>query len=387
MSSNITLTAGIRNNLLSLQDTATLLAQTQQRLATGKKVNSPLDNPNNFFTADGLSRRADDLSSILDGVSNAVQTLKAADTGLKTLTNLVNQAKSLANQALQAGSNAQGTFTSAIGGGVDASSVVTTGGVLTFQNGSGPTVDFTIADGATLGSVVNQINAANAGIHASFITDGNGDSQVRIASTQGQNLTVSGTAISAGTIDALTGIAAQAYNASASAGAERAALATQFDDLRTQIDQLITDTGFNGKNLLNGDALSVIFNEKSGSAQSKLDINGVTFDSAGIGLAASANNWASEGDINTSLDNVKAALDTVSSQAAKFGSNLGVVQARQDFTKSLISTLQTGADNLTLADTNEEAANLLALQTRNQLSQTALSLASQQNQSVLRLFA
>jgi flagellin len=194
---NITLSRGIRENLLSLQGTADLLAQTQVRLATGKKVNSPLDNPNNFFTAASLNRRADDLSAVLDGVSNAVQVLKAADLGLKTLTTLVNSAKALANQALQAGSNSTGTFTSAIADpGVDADSVITTGGVLTLQNGSGPTVSFTITDGDTLGELTTEINAANAGFRASFVEDANGVSQWRLASTTGENMTVSGTAIS-----------------------------------------------------------------------------------------------------------------------------------------------------------------------------------------------
>src|ERR1044071_332816 len=103
---DITLSAGVRQNLLSLQSTAQLMAQTQNRLATGKKVNSALDNPNNFFTAQGLEGRASDLSGLLDSMSNAVQTVKAANDGITAISKLVDSAKALANQALQSSDTA-----------------------------------------------------------------------------------------------------------------------------------------------------------------------------------------------------------------------------------------------------------------------------------------
>src|SRR3954454_16558295 len=99
--SNITLTAAVRQNLLSLQGTADLLATTQGRLATGKKVNSALDNPTNFFTAAGLDARASDISNLLDSIGNGVQVLQAANTGITSLSKLVDTAKSIANQVLQ----------------------------------------------------------------------------------------------------------------------------------------------------------------------------------------------------------------------------------------------------------------------------------------------
>src|SRR3981189_2153320 len=99
--SNITLTAAVRQNLLSLQGTADLLAPTQGRLATGKKVNSALDNPTNFFTAAGLDARASDISNLLDSIGNGVQVLQAANTGITSLSKLVDTAKSIANQRLQ----------------------------------------------------------------------------------------------------------------------------------------------------------------------------------------------------------------------------------------------------------------------------------------------
>ena len=165
----------------------------------------------------------------------------------------------------------------------------------------------------------------------------------------------------------------------------RASLEAQYTSLLTQMTQLSKDAGYNGTNLLAGNNLKVVFNEK-GTAF--LTIAGVTLDSAGLGL-----NAPTTGDfqVDANLSNLETALasasSTLRSQASTFGSNLSVVQNRLDFTKGLINALTTGADALVLADTNEEGANLLALQTRQQLSQTALSLSNQAQQGVLRLFS
>ena len=115
-------------------------------------------------------------------------------------------------------------------------------------------------------------------------------------------------------------------------------------------------------------------------------MTGVTFTSAGLAIAAAANAWANDADITAAATTLTAALTTLRSQSQAFSTNLSTVQIRQEFTKAMINTLQTGADALTLADSNEEGANLLALQTRQQLSSTALSLSAQADQAVLRLF-
>jgi flagellin-like hook-associated protein FlgL len=165
---------------------------------------------------------------------------------------------------------------------------------------------------------------------------------------------------------------------------ERAALEAEFNAIRTQIDELSKDASYNGNNLLDGDNLTVIFNEDSTST---LGITGVTFDSAGIGLtAAVVDSYQTDAGINAKLAQLEAALGTLRTQAKTFGSNITVIEIRQEFTRNLIVTLETGAANLTLADANEEGANVLALQTRQQLSSIALSLASQADQQVLRLF-
>ena len=271
--SDIVLSSGVRSNLLELQATADLITKTQTRLATGKKVNSALDNPINFFTAQGLTVRANDLNSLLDAMSNGINTIQTANNGITSITKLVQSAQSLVTQAQQ-------------------------------------TTDTTI----------------------------------------------------------------------------RASLSTQFDGLLTQIGQLAGDAGFNGINLLAGDTLTVTLNETATSSTTVAGVDYTNASAAPLSIATSANNWAAGTDIAASATDLTAALTTLRSQSQTLSSNLQVVQIRQDFTKAMINTLNTGADNLTLADSNEEGANLLALQTRQQLSTTALSLAAQADQNVLRLF-
>ena len=168
-----------------------------------------------------------------------------------------------------------------------------------------------------------------------------------------------------------------------SANATRSSLQSQYNDLLTQIDQLAGDSSYNGINLLGGNNLKVTFNE---NGTSSLTIQGVNFNATGLGLSSvTGNGFQDNHNIETTLSGLDTALTSLRSQAAQFGSNLSIVQTRQDFTKDLINTLQTGADNLVLADTNQEGANLLALQTRQQLSITSLSLASQADQAILKI--
>ena len=269
--SDIVLSAGVRSNLLQLQQTSDLMTRTQTRLATGKRVNSALDNAINFFTAQGFDNRANDLSGLLDSMSNAINTIQAANNGLSAITKLVQSAQSLVSQARQT------------------------------------------------------------------------------SDTAAQNT-----------------------------------LATQFDALLVQIGQLAGDSGFNGINLLGGDSLTVNFNE---DATSKTTVTGVDYTNANATLSiANAGNWQTSSALDTASADLTAALTTLRSEAQTLSANLSTVQIRQDFTKATINTLQNGSAALTLADSNEEGANLLALQTRQQLSTTALSLSAQADQNVLRLF-
>jgi flagellin-like hook-associated protein FlgL len=753
--SGVTLSSAVRQNLLSLQNTASLASITQNRLATGKKVNSALDNPVNFFTASGLDSRSNDIANLLDGIGNGVQALKAADTGITSLTNLISTAKSIANQALQAqigystksnvsttiggatSSDLRGTttYTSATAssnvlykgtaGGTTAAVATTTlggtvgtytgsqafettaggttsiststviygttaslataannqftdgttlsvnGHTITFKAGAAPAaasaptgygVSGSIAtDGsgnsivylgagattatATVGDVLSAIDLASgvgsaviasgvatitpansgqtassittgaislktstgqdltvtgkadalkalglttatgsgnatvaafrtassgslsalitsgstlnvngktitftnaatpgtsavptgSGVTGNLVTDGNGNStvylqvgtvadvlnaidlatgvkttsnssgtatlttttgltassiavsgalQISTGTTSDLTITGSGNAMSAlgltgntgnattftasrtaapggisgttltftafnggtpinvtfgdgtgGTIKTLDQLnaALQANNltatldtsgkltisasndyasstlggaeggqiggtvtstltwtaptapvADANALATRQSLQNDYVSLLSQIDQLARDSSYGGINLIYGDSLKIVFNENGSSA---LQVVGVTFSAAGLGLASpTANAFQDNASINAVVGSLNNALVTLRTQASKFGSNLSVVQNRQDFSKNMINLLQIGADSLVLADSNEEGANMLALQTRQQLSTTALSLASQADQAVLRLF-
>jgi hypothetical protein len=594
---DIVLTAGVRQNLLSLQNTAALTAVTQNRLATGKKVNSALDNPTNFFTSQSLLNRSNDLSALLDQIGQAQQTLQAANQGLTSLTNLVQSAKSIANQALQASkgtityssitgtgtiaadttqatssatyavaaanistssqanftvtdanitalaanatvqvtingeshtftkvangaSAANGTFTTgsdfaaainnAAGFGttnqasaVNAAGTTTvtsvdvtnnftvtgvtntntnavTGDSLTVNDGTNTATFYKVASGAStightyssLANLVSAINASTAGsgggggvtasgpgsnlilssngaitvggnagagfgfatspynnnynstlaalANNSFtvqvgsntahtITFGTGNGQIATRAALNSALAgfadISGSVNSSGKVvltatstDDITlggsGAALTALGLTATtttptativtADTTRANLQTQYNNLLTQIDQLARDSSYNGINLLNGDTLKVVFNEKNTSF---LSIQGVVFNSLGLGLTPiSGNGFQDNTNINNTISAITNALATLRAQASAFGSTLSTVQTRQDFTKNLITVLQVGSDNLVLADSNEEGANMLALQTRQQLSTTALSLANQASQAVLRLF-
>ena len=376
---DITLTAGVRQNLLSLQNTAALMAQTQNRLATGKKVNSALDNPISYFTSQSLNNRASDLSSLLDSISNATQTLQAANNGLTSLTKLVQSAQAIAQQAKQSATTVVplvGSVTGLTGATVNTFSANTD----TVVVGDGTnSVTYTAVAGAgdTVTNILAAINGGTAttNIQASLTSAG----EIQLVNLAGGDIVIGGTS-SAGELASLGLVAGTTTGV---VNSTRSSLASQFDSLRTQIDQLASDSGYNGVNLLNGQNLTVTFNETATSTQS---ISGVTFDAAGLGITAAAHGFQTDTDVNSALTNLTAALGTLRSQAVSFGSSLSVVQTRQDFTKAMVNTLQTGADNLVLADTNLEGANMLALQTRQSLSTTALSLAAQASQSVLRLF-
>ncbi|MEZ5839607.1 MAG: flagellin [Hyphomicrobiales bacterium] len=655
--SDITLSAGVRQNLLSLQNTADLMATTQSRLATGKKVNSALDNPTNFFTSQSLNNRASDLSSLLDSMSNGKKTLEAADNGITALTKSIESMQATVRQARQDASFKASSITlddttlaasttqksisftggevgntavsidllSSLGNGgtatagtfatssftamtLDAASTDTAGtsvatysntmdfanggsndGSLTFNinvDGGGATavtvsyanvaavgnndgvidsaaelqaaVDLGLAaagvnnvttslngndltftsnsTGATSSVAItgaagsNGVVAANSGLTAPTETagaaaqtadtlsfdiavdggsattvtidrsvvagvgnnDGTIDSNTELAAAINAAMTTAGvtgvtaatntgggitfTSASTGsdsaiaitnaavannntttalsdtsglsggtatagldgsstlkTVDALvteinantslsgkvkasndngklrienlstsdltvTGVGSTSGEIDGSTGTStisgntvRRNLANQFNELRNQLNKLADDASYNGINLLKGDKLRLTFNENGTSTidiQAKdADGNVRAINTSTLSIDASTVAEFSDDDsLDARLSALSDALSTLRTQSSDFGSNLSIVENRTEFTKNMINTLQTGADNLVLADSNEEAANMLALQTRQQLSSTALSLASQADQAVLRLF-
>jgi hypothetical protein len=651
--SGIVLSASVRQNLLSLQSTAALLATTQNDLATGNKVNSALDNPTEYFTAQSLNNRASQINNLLDGIGNGIQVLQAANTGITSLQSLIANAQSIANQVLQtsvgystksnvtsatitgstannllgnataatAGSVTAGAFTtlnvSGAGSSATAAADITgsgfaaldlsgansasftlnvdgtsksitlnaaavtaftgaggtlngTASALTAQDvaniidyqvdssdttGAGPVTvsggqlqiasattgatsevaisnytaslgsgstglanashtgtaavpadaqNFTVTvDGGTATSisltaakvaayntangtsfdasslsaadVASLINyqygsniastaggnlvftsgttgtsssvavsavtgtatagstgiaaASNTGVAATGlagetltigatgngtatnITFGTGPGQISTLnqlnaalaannleagiSTTGQiNIITSNNAASS-TIGAIGGTAAasgQAFNGlvgeapveDPNSQATRTNLVSQYNNVLQQIDTTAQDSSFNGINLLNGDTLSMTFDE---TGRSTLNITGVTFNDAGLGLSTltAGTDFLDSNSANKALAALNSASTTLSSEASALGSNLSIVEIRQDFSKSLINVLQTGASNLTLADSNEEAANSQALSTRQSIAVSALALANQSQQSVLQL--
>ena len=448
--SDVILSSGVRANLNSLQTTSKLLQSTQNKLATGKRVTSALDNPTNFFTAQGLNDRANQLSSLQDGISNAVKTLEAADNGIKAITKLVESAQSTARQALQAASENVTTIT---GDGVVDTSGTTAGASasvaekvagqtlnnlgmangdsislqVTTSSGAVNTITFTASDAAnqTVQDVLDTINdsgVASASItndgKLSFSADGGSDIQLTITDDGGDgDATVTNTQATtiyadlgfSTTSDSTISTTAAGYvGVTVSEGASstssdsliisknavgvdaadaNAELTAQYNEILTQIDQLARDASFNGVNLVNSSSssLTVAFNEKRDDAnKSELTIQGKDLTSSGLSLTASSG--LTKEDANNKLDQLSDALTSLRKAGSTFGSQLNTVKIREEFTNDLVNTLQTGADNLVIADTNEEGARLLALQTRQSLSSTALSLASQSDQNVLRLF-
>src|SRR5216683_1152769 len=382
--SGIVLSASVRQNLLSLQSTAELLSTTQNRLATGKKVNTALDNPTNFFTAASLDNRASDISNLLDSIGNGVQVLQAANTGITSLQKLVDSAKSVANQVLQAptGYSTKSSTTSATTVGTAANLVdgtnIASGDTLTIAaTGGGTATSITFGASESL----DQLNAALAANNVSASLDSAG----KLVFTTTNDAASSTLGAVAGTALAFTGVAAASPPvADAASQTIRANLVSQYNNIIQQITTTSQDASFNGINLLNGDDLKLTFNE---TGKSTLNIQGVTFDAAGLGLASlvPGTDFLDSASANATIAKISSASDALRTEASTLGSNLSIVQIRQDFSKNLINVLQTGSANLTLADTNEEAANSQALATRQSIAVSALSLANQSQQSVLQL--
>ena len=277
----ISLTAQMTTNLLSLQNTAKLMGITQERLATGKKVNSAIDDPVAYFDADAHYQLASDYATFKNGMSEAVQTIKTATDTIESIKNLLNQMKSLATSAKSAAS---------------------------------------------------QADAKN--------------------------------------------------------------LWDQFGIIRAQVDHLADDVMYKGVNLLQSDTLNVVFNTKGDD----LEVKGFNAHASGLSIASgSASMWGASStsgavaasqlaNISAAIAAIDDAISTLRSQAKTLASNLSIVTTRQDFTDKMIAILKVGGDNLTLADMNEEGANMLMLQTRQALGIQSLSMASQSAQQVLSLF-
>ncbi|MBR1006550.1 DUF1522 domain-containing protein [Bradyrhizobium diazoefficiens] len=263
------------------------------------------------------------------------------------------------------------------------------GKTLTFTAfNSGTAVNVTFGDGSN-GTVktLDQLNTALQANNLSATIDANG--LLSITATNDYASSTLGSAAAGGAIggtltSTLTFSTASTPVADTGAQTTRANLVSQYNNILAQIDTTSQDSSFNGVNLLNGDQLKLVFDE---TAKSSLSITGVTYNSKGLGLASlvGGTDFIDNSATNKVLSKLNTASSTLRSEASALGSNLSIVQVRQDFNKSLINVLQTGSSNLTLADTNVEAANSQALSTRQSIAVSALSLANQSQQSVLQL--
>ncbi|ALV28208.1 flagellin N-terminal helical domain-containing protein [Pannonibacter sp. Q-1] len=387
MSNNVSLSSAVRANLNALQSTAQMMSSVQEKLSTGKKVNSALDNPNSFFTAKGLENRASDLSSLLDDMGQSVQTLKAADKGITSISGLVDAAKAKVNQAAQTTNQ------------VERTKYVKEYNELLTQ------IQDIAKDSGYKGK--NLLGGQGNDLKVTFNENGKSSLSIssvdytNVSSSTGLNLSRLATGTSGTSTITLT-------NGTATAALTAGSLLSADDEFN--VGDVITLTDTNGSEL---GKLEIKAGTTVGDLQKFLgDVDGVSTDLTGgtltvtsdfkLNLSSSSeaagsfadrstNNSAESGfaldsGIDDVLNSLKKAQDTLRSQASTFGTNLSIVQNRQDFTKSMVNTLQEGAGRLTLADTNQEGANLLALQTQQSLASTALSLAAQADQNVLRLF-
>lgn len=522
---DITLNSAVRANLRTMQATTELMNRTENRLSTGKKVNSALDNPTNFFTAQALERRSGNLGSLLDSVSNSVKTLEAADNGISAITDLLEQMKSTARSAQQSPS-AIGTragFTSSVSGltadnlltpnvaatvtgtavtdgtnpvtatsdiadispalaagdtltvngktikfyadqtgadagdgdynfsitagdttvqdvldsiegalgtgssatidatgaitvtGADATQSFTFGGTnaaaalglpttanaptssvdgqtLTVQVGDDASTAKTITFGTGTGEVstLDALNTQLADVGAKASLDADGKLTIETTNDhEADKLTVGGTSVDTASATSATALFDFAATTDATKEAvtdadktKRTNYMNDYNDLRDQIGKLAKDASYNGINLLAGDDLKVVFNE---DGSSKLDISGVdVMDTLGLSDLVDGD-FLDSSSIDGIISKIDDAMSNLDGLSSKFGSQLSVVQTRQDFTKDMIGTLDDGANLLTAADTNEEAANLATLQTRQSLIVSSLSISTQQEQNILQL--
>ena len=374
---DISLTASMRSNLLSLQNTQSLMDMTQERLSTGKKVNSALDNPTSYYTSQSLTNRASDLSALLDSMGQGIQTIKAANEGIESITEFVQQAKSVANQARDEANKVAGSV-----GDYDAEKIAanTKFNITVTYNGETKSEQVTLTDEKTSGTdaaakIQTALQAMKFGADSTALganyTVTFEDGAFKVNSANGEEAKIS-FEVGGAKMDATAG------------NANRVKAISQFNDILDQIDQLAKDSGYKGVNLLGGtdQSLTVIFNE---DRSSNLTIQGVDASTKGLDISR-VTNWGSNTNIDASIEEVEDAINELRNMASEFGNNYSIVQNREDFTENLINVLEEGSDKLVLADMNEESANMLALQTRQQLGVNSLSLASQAAQAVLKLF-
>lgn len=349
---DISLTASMRSNLLSLQQTQSLMDTTQERLSTGKKVNSAIDNPSSYYTAQSLTNRASDLSSLLDSMGQAVQTIQAANEGIEAITEFASQAKAIANSAN------------------DTSDTTSVENYMKQFDEILKQIDGIAKDSGYKG--VNLLGGKDQELKVVFNEDRSSSLTV-----MGDEADANGLGMNAATgkwIETTQGTAAfpngvfndkaYVYGADGKVYQATKEITVQYTpNLQKDLAALVADGS------LVETSYKVDVSGEATTGAKNFDIKSIKKDA-----------------INASITEVEGAVSKLRNMASVFGNNYSIVENREEFTENLINVLEEGADKLTLADMNEESANMLALQTRQQLAINSLSLASQAAQSVLSLF-
>lgn len=341
---DISLTASMRSNLLSLQQTQSLMDTTQERLSTGKKVNSAIDNPSSYYTAQSLTNRASDLSSLLDSMGQAVQTIQAANEGIEAITEFASQAKAIANSAN------------------DTSDTTSVENYMKQFDEILKQIDGIAKDSGYKG--VNLLGGKDQELKVVFNED------------RSSSLTVKGDEADAKGLgmNAATGKWIETTQGNAAAFTKGA-----------KIDDKAYVYGTDGKVYQAAKQIEATNTDDIAALVAKGDLVETDYklsDDKSQAIVVTIK----KDKINTSITEVEDAVSKLRNMASVFGNNYSIVENREEFTENLINVLEEGADKLTLADMNEESANMLALQTRQQLAINSLSLASQAAQSVLSLF-
>ncbi|MCZ6466514.1 MAG: hypothetical protein O6829_04470 [Alphaproteobacteria bacterium] len=370
---DINISLATRTTLLQVQRARVLIDRAAERLSTGKT----------HFVARSLTDRARDLLGLKDKISDAATTVGAAVVAIDRIIALVSQMRGVAVSVK--GGALSGAVPTTVTGNV----VANAGRVVTSEvHGAKNKDSFDITHNGTTTTIVNKKNDtfndlrdkinAISGLTAT-VSDGN---PLVITAADGQDIVITNNVNDLATDLGL----ATSTNGSLATNTLRAAAETQFDSLRTQIDNLVNDTTFLGVNLLKAspDSLTVTFNE-DGTA--KLTVSGIASDSTALAISAvdSADSFATDAGIDTIVAQLDAALTTLRTTQSTLGGNNALINIRLTFTENLITTLENGAAKLINADLNEEAANLLALQTRHDLALAALGLSFDNGTAIFAL--
>ena len=394
---DVTLSSSVRSNLLALQSTTDLIGRTQNRLSTGLRVSSPIDDPVAYFQAKGLSDRASDFTEKKSNIDQGISTLTAATDGIVAVENLVQQLKGLATNAKSSTTSTQiNNIVSQFNDLRDQIGNLTSDASyqgLNLVNGTGSTLSVNFSnDTASILNVASvDITTGKNGLDVDKLSAGTATMNFNIAAT------------SAGTLEDTNTIILTVGGSGATLVGTAASFNVQYGTMTLTVDVLTAlDTGSvtaNKVHLLAGTyaggdtiTITVTTGAAAGGATTGtgfVTITGIDAVTAATVTEQSGVRQAGVGystDLSAAITELDSALTSLRSRSQTLGSNVALLQTRLDFTQNYVNTLSDGAGKLTLSDLNEEGANLLALQTRQQLGIQALAFAGQSEQAILGLF-